>query len=90
MYEKHHNGRSPGYLSDVETFIFQKIIHNRGLDMDCIKTIEAVQIAFNCREFRFTRATELSEIMTRQCSPSKSIQTVMTRQSFFQIEQLCN
>ena len=71
------NGGSPCYLSDVETFIFQKIIHNRDLDMDCIKTIEAVQIGFNCHEFRFARATELSQIMTRQCSPSKSIQRVL-------------
>ena len=64
-------------LAMFETYIFLKIIHNRGIDIDCIKTIEAVQIAFNCREFKFTRANELTHMMTRQCSPSKSIQVVL-------------
>lgn len=71
------NCGSPGYLSDVETYIIQKIIHNRGVDMDCIKTNEAVQLAYNCHEFEFTRANELAQMMTRQCSPSKSIQRVL-------------
>lgn len=41
-------GGSPGYLRDVKTYVFRKIVHSRGIDMDCIRTIEAVQIAFNC------------------------------------------
>lgn len=66
-------GGPNGYLSDVEKCLFVKLVNDRGKDMDCIKTIEAVQIAYNCRELRNIRSQEISQRLMPQCSPSKSI-----------------
>ena len=41
--------------------------------MDCIKTIKAVQITYNCLELRYIRSQEISQYLICQSNPSKSV-----------------
>lgn len=71
------HGGAPCFLSDVEQCSFIEAINQRGADLDCIRTIEAVHIAYNLREYRYVRSQEISLKLQRQSSPSKAVQRLI-------------
>lgn len=40
------------FLSDLEQCSFIEVINQRGAGLDCIRTFEAVHMAYNLREYK--------------------------------------
>ena len=55
-------GMGPGgssYLSDIDSIIFVKTIETQGADLNCLKTAQAMSVAYGLRTARVARANEL-------------------------------
>lgn len=47
------------YLSDVDTVVFLKNIEAQGADLNCLKTVQALSLAYSLKKARSQRAEEL-------------------------------
>ena len=48
-------GGNFSYLSPMDTYIFKKQIEENYLDMDCLRTIDGLELAYNLLQQRFYR-----------------------------------
>ena len=60
------SGGNISYIGDVDTVIFKKKIDEYGLNLDCLKTIEAYEIAYDLRCKRYERACLISGLVKQK------------------------
>lgn len=62
----YETGGNTSYIGDVDTYIFKKKIEDYGLNLDCLKTIEAYEISYELRCQRFERANYIIKLVTQK------------------------
>ena len=53
-------GGNFSYLSPMDTYIFKKQIEENYLDMDCLRTIDGLELAYNLKQQRFYRGLKIA------------------------------
>ena len=74
-------GGSISYIGDVDTKLLKQKIDDFGLNLDCLKTIEAYEIAYELRYERFSRANYIPKLVTQ-----KSTMPPRYKRTLFQLE----
>lgn len=54
------------YIGDVDVSVFKQRINDFGLNLDCLKTIEAIEIVYELRCQRYSRAKFISNLVSQK------------------------
>lgn len=66
-WEPHANkGGVNSYIGDVDISIFKQQINDFRLNLDCLKTIEAIEIVYDLRCKRYNRAIFISRLVSQK------------------------
>ena len=63
IWVPHMGSGGNSFLSDVDSAIFLKTIETHGIDLNCLKTVQALSIAYGLRKARAQRAEKLIDQM---------------------------
>ena len=75
-------GGATSYLSDVECAEFYEQITQRAEDLSCVKTIEAIQIAYELRDNRLSRATYRAKLVHTDRIPKRVEHLLLSLQPY--------
>lgn len=65
------------YLSKMDTFIFKKEIEANCLDLDCLRTIDGLELAFELKKKRFYRGLKIAYWCCQHNKLSKKVQDTL-------------
>ena len=87
-----HESRGGGqkYLGDVEISTFFKKIEECYLNLNCLKTVEAVQLAYELRANRYFRCLQILDCLKNVFKSSRAKQIVNSLEPFIPCESWIN
>ena len=76
-------GGRPSYLSDVDIMYFKRKINESAVNLDCINTKEALQLALELKDLRFRSACAMVSSIKQKCPIPKSyLRTLKTMEPY--------